>query len=370
MLRHLLRKEFLLIAKTPMLFWMNTLYPIVLLCVVPFATSMDIKSLKTVILDDDRSSLSKELSAHFYQSGYFTPAEPDEGISSAEKAQEMIDKGKTDVIIEIVAGFEKNILTDNTADVLLKVNAVNATKGKLSNIYVDQIINNYKEELSQKFQPQQRKAIDFVYQTLYNPNSDYMPFVLPGLIAIVICMTAMVMPAISLVQEKELGTITQLNATPVKGYMVMLSKAFPYWIIIAVLMPFNILLVGIIHHVWPNGSIWAIEVYSILLGIAFSHMSLVLANYSSRLQQLMFMIIFFMFIILLMTGIFTPVEGMPIWGQLIAKSSPLYYYTSDIRTLYLRRGGFCDVWQGMIIVGVFAVGFALWALLSYRKQVS
>ncbi len=369
MFGQLLRKEFILIANTPMLFVMNTLYPIIIIGILPFATTMDIKSLNTIIIDQDRSSTSSELQQKFFQTGYFLPVDNAESILTFNQAYDLIEAGKADVVITFPKDFERNIINGNGSDLQLVVNSINATKGAMASAYSQQIVMLYQQQILAKFNPNSSSfGVSFHQKTLFNPNKNYKQFIVPGMITILVTLLAITMPAIGIVQEKEYGTIEQLNVTPVKPYQVLLSKALPYWIIIAGIMPILIVMGGLLYGLWPKGSFLGIEITSLLNAISFTGIGLIIANYSSRLQQLMFMIIFVLINVLLLGGIFTPVTGMPLWAQIIAKGLPIYYYVIDMRALFLRGSGLADIWQDVLILAGVALLLSVIALVTYRKR--
>lgn len=371
MLKHLLRKEFKLFIHTPLLLWMNTLYPIVILGLLPFATTMEIKHLNTVIINQDGSQMSKDLAESFYQSGYFEPVKDGPTVTTFPQAMQLMHQGKADIIVTIPKNFERDITDGQKTNVAIAVDAVNASKGTLGNAYAQLVVKQYKEELAHRQNPEYRQPVEFRQQkTLYNPELDYHAYVIPGLMAVVISFFSMIMPAISLVQEKEYGTIEQLNVTPVKPHLVLLSKAIPYWILLSVLTPIMVYLVDIIYGVHIRGSIWAIELNTLLITIAFSGLGLTFANYSSRLQQLMFVLIFVIIVLLLMSGIFLPIGGMPLWARVLAHVMPLYYYVVDLRSLFLRGASILDVQTSMLVLSGFAVIFWTCALISYSKRSS
>lgn len=371
MFGQLLRKEFVLIGNTPMLFWMNTLYPIIILGILPFATTMDVNSLKTIIIDEDHSTISRQLSQKFFQSGYFLSAEEEypAGTISFEEAFELVKNGKADVIVTLPRGFEKSLFSSSQAKMSVVVNSINASKGAAAQAYSQLIVADFQKEWIEQLDPTKAKAsLEFRQKTLFNPSRNYKHFVIPGMIGILVTLISIIMPAIGVVQEKEFGTIEQLNVTPVKPSYILLSKSLPYWIIVALLMPILVLMTGVLYGMWPKGSFFAIEVISLLNAVAFTGLGLIVANFSSRLQQLMFMEIFLMINVLLMGGVFTPVSGMPQWAQFIAKLLPNYYYTRDMRSIYLRGSGLCDVTEGIIYVATFAIIVLLIARFTYRKR--
>lgn len=369
MMRELLRKEILLFLRTPLMLGMNLMYPLVILLVLPWATNMDIDSLNTLVIDQDGSSLSQELTNRFVGSGYFVAYEK-VVCPTQEEQYALMESGEIDVILSIPKGTELGIMQGESQKVEIVVNAINATKGALAQAYSQYIVAEYVKELaSSGASTLSAEPIETSSASLFNPQHSYKSFVIPGLITIIICLTALVMPAVGLVQEKEFGTIEQLNVTPVKGWMVVVSKSVLYWVINVLSMPLYILLVGVIFGLWPAGSFWGILLATLLFSITFSGVGLIIANFSSRLQQMMFSVIFVNMISMLMSGLFTPVSGMPAWARGIAYAMPLTYYIDAIRSFFLRGSSIGDMWLHLVILTGFAILLYGVALLSYRKRV-
>lgn len=369
MFLELLRKEFRLIINTPMLLWMNTLYPIIVVGILPFATTMEVKSLKTIVIDQDRSELSEHLRDCFLQSSYFVPYGEELAEGEAVEATTLIEEGLADVVITITQGFEKQLMRGQEAAMLVVVNSINASKGAAGQAYAQLVVKGFEAELAEQASPQSHPTqLDFRQKVLFNPEANYQLFVVPGILALLVTLVSIIMPAIGMVQEKEYGTIEQLNVTPLNPTQLLLSKAIPYWIILLVLMPLLLLITRVLFNLHTQGSFLGVMLLTLLNAIAFTGVGFFLASFASRMQQLMFMSIFVLINVLLLGGIFTPVGGMPEWAQFVAKLLPNYYYTRDLRSIILRGSGIADIGEGLLVLLGFAVFFSLLARFSYRKR--
>jgi ABC-2 type transport system permease protein len=176
------------------------------------------------------------------------------------------------------------------------------------------------------------------------------------------------LPALSIVAEKEAGTIEQINVTPVRRMDFILAKLIPYWAVGFVVMAVCMALAAAVYRLVPVGSVGVVFLFTGVYILVVSGMGLVVSNHSSTMQQAMFVMFFFVMILLLMSGLFTPVRSMPAWARAIAAANPLKYFIEVMRLVYLKGSGFSQLLPQLGVLGAFAAGFNLWAVVSYRKQ--
>ena len=165
-----------------------------------------------------------------------------------------------------------------------------------------------------------------------------------------------------------MGTIEQINVTPVSKLTFILAKLIPYWLIGFIVLTICFFLAWLLHGILPVGHFVTIYLFAVVFLFVVSGFGLVISNHSATLQQAMFVMWFFMLILMLMSGLFTPVHSMPEWAQLIAALNPLKYFVEVMRTIYLRGGGIVELLSQLGALTAFAVFFNLWAVRSYRKN--
>ena len=156
--------------------------------------------------------------------------------------------------------------------------------------------------------------------------------------------------------------------TPVGKFTFIIAKLIPYWLIGLLVLSICFLLAWALYGILPVGHFLTIYFFSIIFLLLISGFGLVVSNYSSTLQQAMFVMFFFILILVLMSGLFTPIHSMPRWAQTITYINPLRYFVEVMRTVYLRGGGILDLLPQLGALILFAVGFNLWAVVSYRKN--
>lgn len=370
MLLALIRKEIYNLLRNRMLLGMVVMYPIVVLMLLPFATTTDIKNLQTVIIDHDHTSLSQRLQQQFFSSGYFVNAWQEELPPTLSDGMELIEDGKADLIITIPPRFEEQLMRYRKAQVEARINAFNATKGAVAGGYTQQIVQQFVANLNESTGMEGLTTIPIriVEVNRYNPETNYKDYIIPGLVAMLITMTAFILPALNMVQEKEIGTIEQMNVTPIHPLIFMLSKALPYIVISIVMVFISLPIVGLMYGLWPQGNMGMMLVASILYVLSMSGLGLLITNFAQTQQQAMFSFFFVLMFFILLGGLFTPIEGMPSWARALAVSHPFTHYSIVMRTYYLKAVGFTEMWRELTALSVFAVVNCTAAILTYRKR--
>ena len=197
---------------------------------------------------------------------------------------------------------------------------------------------------------------------------DYKHYMVPALMTMMLFLICGFLPALNIVSEKESGTIEQINVTPVSKVVFTLSKLIPYWLIGFFVLSVAILLAWLIYGLVPASSLSTLFIGAGIFIFLVSGVGITISNYSSTLQQAMFVTWFFVIIMLLMSGLFTPVESMPEWAQSIAAFNPLKYFVEFIRMVYLKGSSLAEVGKPLGCLLGFGILFNIWAVWSYRKQ--
>lgn len=367
MLKFLIEKEFRQIWRNPVLPKLIFIFPVLMMLLIPNAANMEVKNLRICIIDNDHSSYSSKLINKLENSANLS-------ISSIENSHEAainrINRDDADIIVEIPKNFEKELVVDGEADVAVEANAVNATKAGIGTVYVTYVLNNYTGEVystgtgNLKNMPQ----VELITKSRFNPTMNYKLFMVPALMVMLITMICGFFPALNIVSEKEKGTIEQINVTPVKRSYFIIGKLIPYWIIGIIVLTISILLAKLFYNISPEGSILTFYLFSFVYIFVVSGMGLIISNYSHTLQQAMFVMYFFLLILILMSGLFTPVQSMPEWAKIITIFNPLKYFVEVVRAIYIKGSGLIAVLNELWALIIFAAVLNFWAVLSYRKK--
>lgn len=365
----MLRKEFRQIFRNKSLLPMIFAMPIIQLLVMPLAANYEVKHINIAIVDHDRSPATQRLVSKITASGYFSLA--DYG-NSYKAAFSKIEDDKADLILEIPEGFERNLVRENRQQLFVAVNAINGVKAMLGGAYLSTIIRNFNEELRMKWLPslqmELRPTIDVASSNWFNPFLNYAFFMVPGILVVLVTMVGAYMCALNIVKEKELGTIEQINVSPIKKYHFILGKLIPFWVIGMVLFTIGLLGIGrFVYGIIPAGSLPLLYAFLSIYLVAVLGLGLLISTYSQTQQQAMSVAFFFMMIFLLMSGLFTSIDSMPPWAKIIAKLNPVTYFIEVMRMVVLKGSGFKELRLHFLVTFGFAVFFNGWAMLNYRK---
>lgn len=369
MIKFLIEKEFKQIRRNPFLPRMIILFPCLIMLVFPWVVNLDVKNIKLSIIDSDRSSYSEKLVNKINSSDYFhitnTSNSYAEGMIS-------IEANEADIIFEIEQGFERNLIKEGTAKVMISANAVNGTRGGLGTSYLSAIITDYANDLRADYtlsnSGQKLPIIDMVQQNRFNAHLDYKMFIVPALMVMLLTIICGFLPTLNIVSEKERGTIEQINVTPVGKFIFILAKLIPYWLIGFVVLSICFILAALVYGILPVGSLATIYTFAVLFVLTVSGMGLVISNNSNTMQQAMFVMFFFTIVFILMSGLFTPINSMPQWAQNITMFNPLKYFIQVMRMVYLKGSSITELGTQFIALSCFALFFNIWAVLSYRKS--
>ena len=360
-LKYLLEKEFKQFFRNKFLPKLVLVFPVMVMLVVPWITTMDIKDIRVSVVDHDRSSLSRQLVCDIEASSYFVL---DEITDNYDNALHKIEYGTADAIIEIPFGFEKDLIIKGAAPVQISINTVNGTRGTLGGSYLGQIMATF----SQRFLSENRSHPELIIQNRYNEYLDYKAYMIPALMIILLIVMCGFLPTLNIVSEKERGTIEQMNVTPVSKFMFIFAKMIPYWLMGMLVLTICMALAYLVYGLFPKGSILIIYLFSFLFVLSISGFGLVVSNYSNTLQQAMFVMFFFIMVFQLMSGLLTPVRSMPEWAQWITVFNPPRYFVQMMRLVYLKGGSMSDLTTEFFALLGFVFFFGLWAIVSYRKR--
>ena len=359
MLKHLIRKEFLQIRRNPFLPKLILMFPIVIMCVMPWVMQMEVKNVVVNVVDNDRSTRSQQIVHSIEASDYFIfgGQKPTYRAALAE-----IEHGKTDMVLVIPQDFGKDIERGRMPQVLIAANAVNGTKGGMGSAYLSQIVTSH-------VMPTKAAILSKVSTLLlYNKHQNYKLYMIPALLALLVMLMTGFLPTLNIVSEKEIGTIEQINVTPVSKWAFILSKLIPYWLIALFVITVFLILAWLIYGITPAGPIWLVYVLAMLLAMFFSSFGLIVSNYSDTMQQAVFVMWFFVMIIMLLSGLFTPTRSMPDWAYTSTYINPTHYFIDAIRTVFIRGGGFREVAHQVLALLGIGIVMSLWAVQSYKKN--
>ena len=364
MLLAILKKEFLQTFRNKITLRMVVAIPVIQLLVLPWAATFEQKNIRLSIVDHDHSSLSQRLSQKVSGSGYFRLS--DRALSYAQALQQVEDD-LADLVLELPLGFERDVMRGQPTGLMVSVNAVNGQKAGLGSAYMAQILQDFQREVLEEEGLALPPLIQIAPQYKYNREMNYRNYMIPGILVMLTTLVATFLAALNFVREKEVGTIEQINVTPLPKAVFILGKLVPLWILGFVILSIGSLVAWVVYGLTPTGSMFTIYGFAFFYLLAMSGLGLLLSTFSSSQQQAMFVAIFFLIICFLLSGLFTPISSMPDWAQWVTRFNPMRYFVEVMRMVYMKGSSFADILPQVYAMLGFALVFNLWAMVSYRK---
>ena len=367
-IKFLLQKEFRQIFRNRAILAMVMVMPVMQLLILPLAANYEVKNVNIAVIDNDHSSYSQKLISKITASGYFKLTGYD---FSFKEALKLIESDKADLILEIPHGFERNLVREDEQKLFIAVNAINGTKANLGGVYLSGIIKNFNADVRvQLVQPgkfNQQPTITVASSNWFNPYLNYHVFMVPGILAILVTMIGGFLTALNIVKEKEVGTIEQINVTPIKKHHFILGKLIPFWILGNVVFTLGLIVSWLVYGIVPVGNILLLYAFIAVYLLAISGFGLLISTFCDTQQQAMFVMFFFMMVFILMGGLFTSIDSMPDWAKFVTQFNPVSYLIEVMRMIILKGSGFKDIAKQLGTIGLFAVVLNSWAIINYKK---
>lgn len=365
----IIQKEFKQIFRDKNMIKLIFILPILQLLILSNAATFDVKNINITFVDNDQSSDSRNLIQSFKATSYFKSTAP---FFSEKEAVEEMQKGNTDIILNIPVHFNNDLQKENKTSISITINTIDAATAGIENVYVTQIINAFNKNI----QTESRYFSDLteVPETIlvipsfwYNKTLNYKTFMVPGILVLLVTMLTLFLSAMNIVKEKELGTLEQINVTPIKKYQFIIGKLFPFWILGLVILTVGLVIAKVIFNVPMLGNMLLVYLFTGVYLLLVLGIGLFISNHTDTQQQAMFIAWFFMVIFILMSGLFTPIESMPQWAQNSTLINPIRYFVEVMRMVLLKGSRFSDIIPQFVIISIYAIlmnGLAVW---SYKK---
>ncbi|MBQ9651668.1 MAG: ABC transporter permease [Prevotella sp.] len=354
LIKYLIHKEFLQNRRTSFMPKIIFIFPIMVMCVMPWVMNQEVKNIRVDVVDIDRTTQSERLIRQIEHSNYFIF---NGQKSTYQEALKDIESSRADIILEIRDG-----------KYLIAANAVNGTKGSIGSSYLSQIVAARQPITNSQTTFGANGENQFSILNLYNKGQNYKVFMIPALMGILMMMLCGFLPALNIVGEKEKGTIEQINVTPVSKWAFILAKLIPYWLIGLLVLTVCLVLSWLVYGITCQGPVLLIYLLAILLALFFSSFGLIISNYSDTMQQAMLVMWFFVVCLMLLSGLFTPTRSMPSWAYLTTYINPMHYFIEAIRTVFVRGGSFQSIAHQVYALLAISAVMAVWAVKSYRKR--
>lgn len=364
----ILQKEFLQIFRNKSMLPIIFVLPIIQLVILTFAVDFEVKNIGFSYMDSDNTMRSRELIEKFKSTGFFT----DKGkISSFEQGMEKLDRNEATLILRIPPNFSRDLQTQGKATIQMDINSIDGMSASLSFGYAQSVLMDFQGEILMDWNglPQKMQSpVEVIPRFWFNPTREYRNLMLPGVLALLITMIGMFLTAMNLVREKEIGTIEQINVTPIRKWQFLLAKLLPFLVIALFELTLGLGIGKLFFGMPVNGSIPLLYGFSTIYMLVILGIGLWISTVTETQQQAMFISWFFMVIFILMSGLFTPIENMPEWAQILTKANPTAYIVQVVRGILIKGSTFADLKMEFISVSLYAIAVNSFALLSYSKR--
>jgi ABC-2 type transport system permease protein len=353
--------------------------PVVQLLVLSNAATFTIRETPAYVVDLDRTPTSRELVSRFTASGHFRIT----GVSNtADLSNDALLRGDAALVVMIPADFEKSLVRTGNAEVLLSVNAEKGSAAGIVQSYASEIISDYSRELSATLRPDRATVVEADragpmagaariegrVRIWYNPTLNYKHYMVPGILVALVTLISTSISAQNIAREREIGTLEQLNVTPITKGQFIAAKLLPFWVLAMADLAIGLFIGWSVFGVPMRGNLLLLfGVAAIYLVVTLS-IGLLISERVETQQQAMFVTFFIMMVYLLMSGLFTPVDCMPRWAQIAAEFNPVRHFVAISRAILIKGAGLAEIARPLSILFAFAVVAASLAIGQYRKR--
>ena len=371
----LVRKEFLQIFRDRTTVFQIFMIPVVQLLVLANAATFDVKRVAMLVVDEDRTTVSAGLVQRLEAGRQFRIVRSEPTDAGVDRA--LLDREVT-AVLHIPRRFEEDLVRRRRAPVQLVLNAEEGAAAGIVQSYANAILASYASELDRTL-PAARGGsrvvprvapLDLRTRRWFNPTRNYKYWMVPALMVSLTTIIGLLLTAQNITRENELGTLEQLNVTPMTKVQFIAAKLIPFWLLSLLIFSIGLAIGKLVFGIPMRGNLLWVYLAAAVYLIVVLGLGLWISTITRTQQQAMFVAFFVILIFLLMSGLFTPVDSMPEWAQRVAEANPVKHFVSIMRAVLMRGAGLETV--GRPILGLAAAGVAVLALavMRYRKSVA
>jgi len=376
---HLVRKEFLQILRHKQNLRMLIIAPIFQLLLFGYACRLDVKEVATVVVDMDRSTVSRQVIDAFSRSGYFVIKAR---LSSYDQVDYYLDRGLAAMALLIPPDLERRVNGQRTAEVGVLIDGVDTTMASTVSGYASAILAQFSLELMQdrigwarglRLSADQPDliipSISGESRAWFNPNLDSKYFFVPGVLALILTFMAITVPAMAIVREKETGTIEQIMVTPITRLELILGKIIPAFIILVTNLTVLTVLAFIVFHPIFRGSLVFFFFSAILFIITYLGIGTTISSFCRTQQQAILSSFMVLQPSAILSGFAFPIENMPPIIQYLTYLNPLRYFIVILRQVFLKGLGWEALWPQLVPIMIMGVVFIALAAFLFKKKI-
>jgi ABC-2 type transport system permease protein len=364
------KKEFKHLFRDIRMFMILILFPMFLLGVFGYAVNFDVHHIKIIVYDEDNSNLSREFVNSLTRSKYFDLVE---NISDDSKIKRILDTKKAQCVVVIPKNLSEKYYSKQESKIQFLIDGVDENTANIIQFYVTAATSSYSANLSSDVLAisgvKQYTPIDFEPIFWFNPDLKSTRFLVPGLIAMILIITAAVSVSLSLVREKERGTIEQINVSSIKTSELLIGKTFPY-VMLSLYNAAMILVVGyFMFEVVVKGSYVLLFICTLIFLLAATSVG-ILVSVISDSQQIAFTIATFITLLpsVILSGFIFPIESMPVLIQIVTNITPAKFFIRILRAIVLRGVGIYSYWDQLLYLMLFTAVLLGAAIIIYNRR--
>jgi ABC-2 type transport system permease protein len=343
--------------------------PIVQLLVLANAATFVIRNTPVHVVDFDRSSISRGLISRFAASGHFEIVDLSQ---SPKRANDALLDGSVTMVISIPRGFESDLVRSGRAPVQIILNAEKGSAAAIVQAYARRILTAYSAEIGRTIRPRLETSppVDVRTRAWYNPAQNYKHYMVPGILVALMTLIGTLLASQNIAREKELGTLEQLNVTPISRFEFIVAKLLPFWVLGIVVLALGLIAGKIAFDIPMRGSLALLFASAAVYLLVALAIGLLVSSAVETQQQAMFVTFFIVNIYLLLSGLFTPIDSMAPWVQALSQLNPVRHFVTIARAILVKGAGPSEIAQPFAILVVFAVVMISVAVGQYRKRMA
>ena len=366
----LVRKEFLQIFRDRATVFQILFIPVVQLLVLSHAATFDVKRTGMAVVDEDRTTVSAGLIQRLEGGERFRVVRVQPTGHGIEES--LLDRDAK-AVLWIPRGFEEDVVRDRRASVQLQINAEEGATAGIVQSAAQAVLADYARELAPATGGEtgvtRGASLDLRTRGWFNPTRNYKHYMVPAILVSLVSIIGLLLTAQNIAREKELGTLEQLNVSPITKGQFIAGKLIPFWILALGIFGIGMVVAKVAFDIPTRGSVPLVFLAAAVYLVVALGIGLWISTFTNTQQQTMFVAFFILLVYLLMSGLFTPVESMPRWAQLAAQANPVKHFVWIMRAVLVRGAGLAEVWRTLAGLALGGVAVLALAVRLHTKQV-
>jgi ABC-2 type transport system permease protein len=375
-IRRMVKKEFLQLFRDRKLRLFIIAPPVLMLFIFGYAVNTDVNRVMIAVMDDDNSAMSRDFTARFTASPYFSYYA---SVSSAKEAAGMLDRGEADLFLHVERDFSRRIKKNSTGHVQAIVDGSDSTRASVIISYINSIMASFTmEKMFQRLRMEtmirdaagtaMKGSVEVKERIYFNQDLLSGNFYLPGVIGLLIALITIMLTSMSIVKERESGTIEQINVSPLRPFEYIMGKTVPFAIVAFI----DIILISVLTITWFHvpfrGSFLFLMASGFFFILSTLAVGLFISTISMTQQQAMLSSFLFFIPSILLSGYIFPVYAMPEPVQLVTYLNPMRYFITVLRSVFLKGVGITVLWPELLSMTLLGVSLFTLSVKRYSKR--